>query len=66
MSHSFIVDMNICDGCSKSKRDMIETYWADGNRHYCKRCWPRYRDYYENESGRETWLRVGNRYVPKE
>jgi hypothetical protein len=45
---------------------MIETYWASGNHHYCQECWPARRDYYEDESGREAWKRVGNYYAPND
>jgi hypothetical protein len=66
MSHNFVIGGNVCDGCSERHRNTIETYWASGNRHYCEQCWARYRDYYEDESGRETWTRVGNSYAPKD
>jgi hypothetical protein len=56
--------LTICDGCRKSERDMIEIYWASGNRHYCQKCWPNHRDYYEDESGRRAWKRIGNHYAP--
>jgi hypothetical protein len=54
----------VCDGCGKAERDMIETYSASGNHHYCAACWPRHRDYYEDEGGREAWKRIGNYYTP--
>jgi hypothetical protein len=68
MSFKYVISRNVCDGggCHQSQRNMIEIYWASGNRHYCEQCWSRYRDYYESESGREVWARVGNYYAPKE
>ena len=41
----------VCDGCGKAERGMIEAYWAGGSRHYCAKCWPRHRDFYEDEDG---------------
>ena len=66
MTHSHLTGLNICDRCHQAKRDMIETWWAIGWKHYCDECWPHHRDYYESESGRQAWRRVGNSYVPNE
>jgi hypothetical protein len=66
MTYNHSIHMSICDDCHQAKPNMIETYWAAAAdyRHYCKQCWPRYRDYYEGESGRQAWKRIGDRYVP--
>jgi hypothetical protein len=52
-----------CNICSKAEENMIETSWASGNHHYCKTCWPKYRDTYESEEGREAWVRAGDYYA---
>jgi hypothetical protein len=66
MSYSFVLATTICDACHKSERNMVEVHWAAGNRHYCQQCWPDRRDFYENDSGRRAWKRLGNRYVAAE
>jgi hypothetical protein len=57
-----------CDGCRKTLRNErdVTVEWASGDRHYCEECWPHHRDYYEDESGRRAWRRVGNYYEPNE
>lgn len=53
-----------CNGCGKTESNMIEVYWASGNSHYCQQCWPRHRNYYEDESGQQAWKRIGNYFAP--
>jgi hypothetical protein len=57
-------DISHCNICDEAEPNMVATYWAAGDRHYCKKCWPEYREFYENESGRKAWRRVGNYYAP--
>ena len=57
-------DTKICDGCLEPKPIIIEVYWARGNRHYCQKCWPFRRDYYESDEGRRTWKRTDSYYAP--
>jgi hypothetical protein len=64
MRYKCIIGKAVCDGCNQAEPNLIETYWASGNRHYCERCWPRHRDFYENEAGRTAWERKGNYYAP--
>jgi hypothetical protein len=68
MSHSFVIGTSVCDGCNRSDRhvtgSLVEIYWASGNKHYCEQCWPGYADYYESESGRRAWTRIGDYYAP--
>jgi len=69
MSFNPVIGQTICDPCGRCKTrsdTFVEAYWAMGNRHYCDKCWPRYRDYYEDEGGRQAWKRVGNYYAPIE
>lgn len=54
----------ICNGCSRTEPDMIEIYYASGNAHSCKECWPSRCDYYDDDAGRHAWQRVGNYYAP--
>ena len=54
-----------CDGCNKAKEGMIECYWASGNKDYCKECWPRYRNFYEDEAGQSAWVREGDYFAPR-
>jgi hypothetical protein len=62
MTYNLLIKM-ICNDCHKTERDMTVVYWASGDKHYCSECWPRHR-YYEDESGRQAWKRIGNRYDP--
>jgi hypothetical protein len=65
--YQHLIDMAVCDDCHKpTNSTMIEIYWASGNRHYCQECWPKYRDYYEDESGRDAWERQDNYYAPRD
>jgi len=66
MSFKAISGQTVCDGCSRSGRNLIEVYWLSGNMHYCPRCWPDRRDYYEDENGRRAWKRIENYYAPNE
>jgi hypothetical protein len=50
-----------CDGCGE-KDILITAEWAAGDRHYCEQCWPRYRNFYEDEGGQQAWKRIGNRF----
>ena len=52
----------VCNGCGKYDKDMITTFWASGNHHYCSKCWPKHRDFYDDETGQQTWVRIGNYY----
>ena len=67
MTHNSFIGMNICDECHRPQGGKIDntiSTWSEGGyRHYCSECWPRYRDYYEDE---RAWKRIGNRYVPNE
>jgi hypothetical protein len=53
----------VCNGCGEAARDMISVDWASGDMHFCARCWPSRREFYEDESGRKVWERIGNRYT---
>jgi hypothetical protein len=53
-----------CDGCGQIERNMIETYWASGNKHYCAACWPRHRDFYEDECNYRGWKHNGRYFAP--
>jgi hypothetical protein len=62
MTYQPLIGMAVCNDCHRAEPHMIEAWYASGLRHYCQKCWPLYRNYYEDES--RGWKRVENRYVP--
>ena len=46
----YVIGGATCDGCNQAKPDMIEIFWVSGMKHYCQKCWPSHRDFYELEA----------------
>jgi hypothetical protein len=42
----------VCDSCSKSlhgEHGVTTKWWASGDRHYCKQCWPKVCGFYDGD-----------------